>query len=535
MTTISSPSFVVELPLGVGSDVEKFLERTFEYGRSLHNATLGTVLGRAQRLRETKEWRNARAMPAGPERSRRFRELRKEAGLDQNGVEKILKAHQEGSNRKDQLTSNEAQKIADRMARALDRWFFGLGGRPKFKSKSRGLHSIEGKTNKSGIVWKSGSQTVVWMKRAMKAYVDRSDAWLMQALADPADPAEPRKVKYCRILRRCISGRKRWYAQLICEGVPPVKHIYAPTERKAAVDPSTKSITVACEDGTAEKIDISGELKKDRREVRRLQRALDRSRRATNPDNYNKDGTVKKGPQLWRKSKHYLGLAAELADAHRRAAAHRKCVHGEVVNRVLEHAGTVKVEKNNFKAFQRSGCGRSLGLGGPSGVFSSMKRKAESAGLKYVEIDPRVLKPSQHDLETGEYVKHDRSERWIQLGRSGLWINRDVMAALNLLWSDSDQGYPPPEVLRERWEAAKQALLDAGWVVEKEASCEEPDLRRFHRKDRKALTVKELRRKQRREHECDGTSAQARVQSRASTGVTPVNAGETPRVHTGGV
>lgn len=47
-----------------------------------------------------------------------------------------------------------------RMARALDRWFFGLGGRPKFKSKSRGQPSIEGKANTSGIVWKSSSQTV---------------------------------------------------------------------------------------------------------------------------------------------------------------------------------------------------------------------------------------------------------------------------------------------------------------------------------------------------------------------------------------
>lgn len=75
----SSSSFVVEFPLGIGSDVEKFLERPFEYGRNLHNATLGTMFKRAQRLRESKEWRDARAMPAGAERSRRFKELRKAA------------------------------------------------------------------------------------------------------------------------------------------------------------------------------------------------------------------------------------------------------------------------------------------------------------------------------------------------------------------------------------------------------------------------------------------------------------------------
>lgn len=57
--------------------------------------------------------------------------LRKAAGLDQNGIEKILKKHQEASKRKDQLTSNESQKITDRMVCTLDRWLFGLGGRPK--------------------------------------------------------------------------------------------------------------------------------------------------------------------------------------------------------------------------------------------------------------------------------------------------------------------------------------------------------------------------------------------------------------------
>lgn len=52
----------------------------------------------------------------------------------------------------------------------------------------------------------------------------------------------------------------------------------------------------------------------------------DRSRRATNPDNYNAGGTVKKGPKLWRKSKNYLELQTELSDALRRAAAHRRFI-----------------------------------------------------------------------------------------------------------------------------------------------------------------------------------------------------------------
>lgn len=66
MSAVSSPDFVVELPLGVGSDLERFLKRTFEYGRNLHNATLGSVLGRAQRLRESKARPTRAALSGSP-------------------------------------------------------------------------------------------------------------------------------------------------------------------------------------------------------------------------------------------------------------------------------------------------------------------------------------------------------------------------------------------------------------------------------------------------------------------------------------
>lgn len=50
----------------------RFLEKAFEFGRTLYNATLGTALGRLQRMRETQEWRVARDMPKGKESVRNF-------------------------------------------------------------------------------------------------------------------------------------------------------------------------------------------------------------------------------------------------------------------------------------------------------------------------------------------------------------------------------------------------------------------------------------------------------------------------------
>ena len=49
----TTPSYIVELPLRVNDQQNRFLEKAFEFGRTLYNATLGTALGRLQRMRGT--------------------------------------------------------------------------------------------------------------------------------------------------------------------------------------------------------------------------------------------------------------------------------------------------------------------------------------------------------------------------------------------------------------------------------------------------------------------------------------------------
>ena len=132
---------------------------------------------------------------------------------------------------------------------------------------------------------------------------------------------------------------------------------------------------------------------------------MDRSRRDTNRECYNADGTVKAAGKkiVWKESKTYKATKAKLADLYRRQAQTRRCLHGEVINQVFGRAGTVIVEKNSYKAFQRAGYGKSLGKSGIAGLITRMTSKAESAGCCVVEVSPRKLRPSQHDPETGTY------------------------------------------------------------------------------------------------------------------------------------
>ena len=87
-------------------------------------------------------------------------------------------------------------KLASRAWISVERHLYN-GGFPRFISSRRGLHSIEGKTNCTGIIWKADQQCVTVSKHVYRVSVDKHDDWLTRALQDPTDPTKPRKVKYC--------------------------------------------------------------------------------------------------------------------------------------------------------------------------------------------------------------------------------------------------------------------------------------------------------------------------------------------------
>jgi putative transposase len=63
--------------------------------------------------------------------------------------------------------------------------------------------------------------------------------------------------------------------------------------------------------------------------LRRLQRQLDRQRRANNPGNYLPDGRANRGPNRWVKSKRMLRIEARLRRLHERVAnVRREQAHG---------------------------------------------------------------------------------------------------------------------------------------------------------------------------------------------------------------
>ena len=462
------PTFIIELPIRVSDSESQTILRKLEFARQLHNATLGSALGQLQQLRQDSDWKKACSMPKGKERTNLFKSLDRKYHLTEYDLHAVIAKHRQASGRKTELGINEAQKIATRVFQAVNRYKLGLGGRPRFKSAKRGLRSIEGKTNKTGLKFNIEKSVLSWCQHDYRVIIDPKDDYIRCAFLKEDGSQGFKTIKYCRLVRKTIKGKNRFYLQVVLEGRAPVKHIYASTEERLSIDPGPQTIAVFSKIWSG-KIKVAPRAQVDEQRIRSLQRSMDRSLRQNNPDCYESNGVFKKGSEL-SKTKSYEKRVQSLKEYHRKASATRRCEHGQLVNLLLSVAGEIRIEKNSWKAFQRGHFAKSLGKSGISGFIEQLKSKAESAGLKVVEVKPYKLKLSQYDPYTETYEKKALNERWHQLGKSSEWIQRDVMSALLLQCADIENDKHIPTEVIKTLEGAKQLLRDAGYVILKPSS-----------------------------------------------------------------
>ena len=89
---------------------------------------------------------------------------------------------------------------------------------------------------------------------------------------------------------------------------------------------------------------------------------------------------------------------------------HRKSLHGNLINEILRLGDTFKTEKISYKAWQKL-FGKSVGFRSPGRFFSELKRKAESAGGKFIEFPTQTTKLSQ-TCHCGDVKKKPLSQRF---------------------------------------------------------------------------------------------------------------------------
>ena len=469
MKKSTTPTFLLELPLAVDAGQARRLHAHFEAARCLYNALLGEALKRLRRMRADPRWQEARAMPKTQKQERRaaFNQLRQEYGFSEYALHAFAKAAN-CTWIADHIDSMIAQTLATRAYRAANRVCLGEAKRVRFRSKGRGLDSVENKRNDTGLRFvlqapEEGNQSwLVWGKDRLPALIDWDDPVVCHGLRHP--------IKYARLVRRKASSPNaqgadvqgyRYYAQLILEGKPHQKKKHTVGSDVVGLDLGPSTIAIVPRQGEARLLPLCEELTPDARTKRRLERKLDRQRRANNPHNYDEKGRIKKRGKrrlVWKNSKGYLATRRRLAHKERKLAAHRKSVHGRLVHQIVRCGNTIHTEKLSYKAWQKL-YGKSVGHSAPGMFLDHLRRTVASTGGTLSEFPTRSTKLSQYCHGCKTYIKKPLSQRWHECPCGIGPVQRDLYSAFLAAYLD-----PPdtiPSIAHEEWEGADLRLRAA--------------------------------------------------------------------------
>ena len=247
----------------------------------------------------------------------------------------------------------------------------------------------------------------------------------------------PKKIRgwYRVFLHLCIEGKAT--PKLDKYGNP--RHQYGTGVIGADIGTQTVAYTSETKVGLQNLAERGQSIAKSERQERILYRAMDRSRRATNPQNYNEDGTVKSGRKTWNYSKRYKKLRYRHANLCRKNAVNRKLAINEDANKLrslgdvfitepknasklMKRAKeTTKNKKGKFNKKKRFG--KSIKNRCPSGFQTTVEQKFTSTGGLYIEV-PSNYRASQYDHTADDYIKKKLSQRMFKL-TDGTKVQRD--------------------------------------------------------------------------------------------------------------
>src|SRR5215469_9942808 len=176
-----TPTFLLELPLLVDAGQARRVRAHLEAGRALYNALLSEGDTRLRQMRADRAWQGARAIPRSrkQERSAAFKRLRQQYGFSEYDLHAAAKALRT-SWIAEHLDAVLAQTLATRAYRALGRVCLGKARRVRFRSRGRGLCSIENKRNDVGMRFVLDPNAgdggfLIWNEEVIPAQIDWLD------------------------------------------------------------------------------------------------------------------------------------------------------------------------------------------------------------------------------------------------------------------------------------------------------------------------------------------------------------------------
>ena len=446
-------NFIVQFPLKTEKYQEEILDRRFEIGRRMYNALVNVTQKRYKEMIKTKQYRNLLSLLLNDKKKdkniwKQINEIRKQYGMSEYSFHEDVKQMQKHF--KDNIDAFTAQKIASTLWKAYDKLFFGNGDKIHFKRYNT-LNSLEGKSNKTGIRFKD--DYLLWNGLNIPVLIDYDNYYEYQAMQCD--------ISYCRILRKFVHNKNHYYIQIVFKGNPPIKVDTETGEIKhtigsgdVGIDIGTSTIAISSE-SDVKIIELADKVQDIENQKRLLLRKMDRSKRATNLNNFNEDGTIKKQGNkkvIWNKSNHYIEYQNQLKELYRKQSDVRKYQHECLANRIISLGNNVFVEHMNFSGLQKRSkstekndkgkfkkkkrFGKSLANRAPAMLMTIIDRKLKYFDTMLFEINTYKAKASQFNHFDGTYKKKSLSQRWNDF--YGVKIQRDMYSAFLIMNINND-------------------------------------------------------------------------------------------------
>ena len=435
---------ILELPLITEPWQKTVLNKKMECVRKIYNSMLSVQLKKYHEMTKTQEWRSLNDI---------IREELKKA--DASGIKKNSKELQAAYDRKNAIMrewgfsdfdfrllaiehSKYYQKhVSSNMAvigvgmsmwSAFEKLFFGNGEKVSFKKF--GTVSSLVSNGKSGIRFiqeDDGRYSVVLSNRMAKSkpitlYIKGPNTMYDREMLNA-------NIKMVRVVRKIEKGHENFYVQLTGDR-SPFEKIDSEGNLKHPLGSGLVGICIfrgmlcAVSDTETYSVNLIPDEETYTAKKVELSRELEHLRRVNNPNNYNEDGTIKKGiieedgkrhRLVWVETNHYKKVKAQLKELHRKHTAKKNLLQNEVVNHLLSMGDSFKMmdvsflttkpewdEENplpNSEYKKKKARRRSIQEAAPSMLLSKLDRKLNGKLLepiKRIEL-PETLYWYQHD------------------------------------------------------------------------------------------------------------------------------------------
>ena len=390
-------------------------------------------------IREAKAEGEKKKTPREKELYTQLNQMYKDNGFTEFSMMSLAREQARDAGYKKNIDSTAASKVGKRLWTAWDKFLFGDGTEVHF-SRYYDYNSVEGSYNTCGIRllytdkgnWKGNRWAVVWNKVYIPIRVSEDNMYEQEALRN--------EIAYNRIIRKVSNGKQRFYVQTIFRGTPPRKRdkktgdfIHTLGHGRVGLYITLTKLTAVTDEGV-KVYPLADGVEPIEDKIAEVQRKMDSSRRATNPDNYNEDGTIKKQGNkkvIWIRSNHYERLRTELKSLQTKQADVRKYEHECLANKILSLGDDFVINKQDFKSLQQrkekteykeDGTQKSKKQFGtviknhaPSEFVQILNRKLESNGNVLHVVDVNELGINKFNHSTGDYDDRDSKAKTVKI------------------------------------------------------------------------------------------------------------------------